>query len=104
MIQTVNDDWWDSSLDTGDTIVTGHHDKAYGVFMPYVSDNIVEADISQFAYADVTASAKAYQDLTAFKQLGYYDRLGTAGLVANQNVQAAGLVASITNKVKAINP
>lgn len=104
LIQTVNADWWDSSLDTGDTIVTGHHDKSYGVFMPYVSNNILEADISQFALADVTASATAFQDLTAFKQLGHYDRLGEMGLVASQNVQAAGLVASITNKVKEVTP
>jgi len=104
LIQTNNADHWDSSLDTGDTIVTGYHDQAYGVFMPYVSNNILEADISQFAYADVTASATAFQDLSAFKQLGHYDRLGTAGLVASQNVQAAGLVASITNKVKEVTP
>lgn len=104
LIQTANADHWDSSLDTGDTIVTGHHDKAYGVFMPYVTNNILEADITQFAYADVSASATAYQDLTNFKQLGYYDRLGTPGLVANQSVQAAGLVASIVNKVKEVTP
>ena len=104
LIQTNNADHWDSSLDTGDTIVTGHHDKDYGVFMPYVSNNILEADITQFAYADVSASATAYQDLTNFKQLGYYDRLGTPGLVANQSVQAAGLVASIVNKVKEVTP
>ncbi|MDX9860138.1 MAG: hypothetical protein RBS99_04390 [Rhodospirillales bacterium] len=105
LIQTVNADFWDSSVDTGDTIVTGsYHDPAYGVFMPYISNNILEADISQFALADVSASATAFQDLSAFKQLGHYDRLGEMGLVASQNVQAAGLVASITNKVKEVTP
>lgn len=103
-IDTANQDNGDSTLDNGDTIVTGYHDKSYGVFMPVITNNILEADITQFAYSDVSASATAYQDLTNFKQLGYYDRLGTPGLVSNQSVQAAGLVASIVNKVKVVTP
>jgi hypothetical protein len=103
-IDTANQDNGDSTLDNGDTIVTGYFDKSYGVFMPVVTNNILEADITQFAYSDVSASATAYQDLTNFKQLGYYDRLGTPGLVSNQSVQAAGLVANIVNKVKVVTP
>lgn len=112
LIQTVNANNTDLHVDTGDTITElasggscGDVCKnEYGVFYPVVTNNIIEADLTQFAYADVKASAKAYQDLTAFTNLGAYDRLGTAGLVANQKVSAAGLVASITNKVKAVTP
>lgn len=103
LIQTVNADEGDLQVDTGDTITEYACNECsgeYGVFYPVVTNNIIEADITQFAYADVYASAKAYQDLTAFKNLGAYDRLGTPGLVANQQVSAAGLVASITNKIK----
>ncbi len=104
LIQTANEDHHDSDLDTGDTIGGGHHSHDYGVFMPYATNNILEADIVQAAYADVTASAVAFQDLSGLKNLGQYTDLGKTGLVANQSVYAAGLVSSVVNKVKAVTP
>ncbi len=105
LIQTVNADNQDMNIDTGDTIVEGPCDECdqdLGVFYPVLTNNIIEADITQFAYADTSATAKAYQDLTAFTNLGAYDRLGTPGLVASQNVSAAGLVANIENRIKEV--
>jgi hypothetical protein len=105
----------DSFIDTYDTVDNSESDwchwcskggpKALSVFYPVATDNILEADITQFAYANTYAKAEAYQDLTAFTGLGSYSRLTDAdgnavrGLVANQTVSAAGLVGNIVNKV-----
>lgn len=93
----------DSNIDTRDTIFSGY--GAYGnvaTYYPVNTNAILEADVTQFAYANTTATAIAFQDLTAFSGLASYTGLSvdTPGLVANQAVSAAGLVSSISNTIK----
>ena len=108
IVQTANNDPEDSTIDTGDTLATKHDNgpmreiPELAVFQPYATDLVVEADITQFAYADVSATASSFQDLTSFNNLGAYDRLGTPGLVANQVTQATGLVGQITVTVPTV--
>ena len=72
-------------------------------YYPVDTNAILQADISQFAFADVTASAVAFQDLTQIPNLGNYDGLGNKlqGMVARQTVTAAGLVSSVSNIISA---
>ena len=85
----------------------GHHghgscggDEFTGYY-PVDTNAILQADISQFAFADVTASAVAFQDLTQIPNLGNYNGLDVQGLVARQTVTAAGLVSSVSNIISA---
>ena len=70
-------------------------------YYPIDTNSILQADISQFAFADVTASAVAFQDLTQIPNLGNYNGLDVKGLVARQTVTAAGLVSSVSNIISA---
>lgn len=94
------------TIDNSDTCDECDGVKALGVFYPVNTNMILEADITQFAYANTSASAVIYQDLTNFTNLGSYARLtdadgiGIPGLVARQNVTAAGIVSNLENKIK----
>lgn len=83
----------------------GHHgcggNDVFTGYYPVDTNAILQADISQFAFADVTASAVAFQDLTQIPNLGNYEGLDVKGLVARQTVTAAGLVSSVSNIISA---
>ena len=74
----------------------GHDDKFTGYY-PIDTNAILQADISQFAYADTTAAGTVFQDLRKIPELGTYKGLGVKGLVVKQTVSAAGLVSTVSN-------
>ena len=92
---------YDSNIDQRDTLLLkygfGYGDVA--TYYPVDTNAILQADINQFAHADTSASAIAFQDLSQITDLGTYKGLGVKGLVANQNVSAAGLVSSVSNLI-----
>jgi hypothetical protein len=65
-------------------------------YYPVATDQVLIADITQFSYANVTSTAKSYQDLTAFNNLGNYNGLGTPGLVAKITSSAFGNFSQIS--------
>ena len=92
---------YDSNIDQRDTLVL-RHGFDYGdvaTYYPIDTNAILQADINQFAAANTTASAVAFQDLSQITDLGTYKGLDVKGLVANQSVSAAGLVSSISNVI-----
>lgn len=65
-------------------------------YYPVATDQVLVGDITQFNYGNVTSTAKSYQNLTAFNNLGLYNGLGEAGLVSKLTSSSFGNFSQIS--------